>query len=58
VSGERLLPQREDLAAREPETLRALRDALEAWLGRAGSEPEPPLDEATAERLRQLGYVR
>jgi len=58
VAADRALPQREDLADREPETVRALSDALQEWLGPAGAEAEPPLDEATAERLRQLGYLR
>ncbi len=58
VSADELLPQREDLAASEPDTLESLRDALHAWRAAARPEPEPPLDEATRERLRQLGYVR
>ncbi|HEX5010808.1 MAG TPA: sulfatase-like hydrolase/transferase [Planctomycetota bacterium] len=52
------LPQRDNLAAAEPDATRALSDALAAWLQRSGPAPEEPLDEATRVRLQQLGYVR
>jgi choline-sulfatase len=58
VAAQRLLPQREDLAAREPDTARALETALRDWLQRAGPATEAPLDEATRVRLQQLGYTR
>ena len=58
VAAGRCLPQRDNLAAAEPDATRALSAALAAWLERSAPAPEAPLDEATRARLQQLGYVR
>jgi choline-sulfatase len=58
VAAERRDPQPRNLAADEPEVVRALQAALADWLERSRPTPEAPLDDATRERLEQLGYVK
>ncbi len=50
----------EDLGASEPDTLSELRALLDVWRGTEdqGDDGAAPVDEATLERLRRLGYVR
>jgi len=50
--------ERTDLADSEPETLRALAEACSAWRIATAALTTEPIDPATEERLRALGYIR
>lgn len=53
--------ERDNIAAREPNTTRRLRERLEAWVRsmeeRSADTGDAAYDDATLERLRGLGYV-
>ena len=56
--GARYLPETEDLASVEPARRDELLARWLAWRGEAAEEPLGPLDPATEQALRALGYLR
>jgi arylsulfatase A-like enzyme len=58
VEADAYRPELQDLSRREAETYRSFLERWEGWVTDLSDQTEAPVDEATLERMRALGYVR
>lgn len=58
VAAERYLPETEDLSGSEAESMAAFVMRWQDWMTELADQDDGPMDEATLERLQELGYLR